>query len=210
MNIQLRLEEERDYRRVEEVTREAFWNVYAMGCDEHFLVHRMRNFPQFVRELDFVAIHNGEVVGNIVYVEAKLMVGDRVQPMLAFGPVSVLPEYQGKGIGALLITHTAQLAREMGHKAILIYGDPLYYQRFGFKESKEYNITNGDHRFPAAMLVLELYPGALKGIEGVYDEGNIYEMDRAEIEEFDKTFPTKEKVFTRTQERFLEMVNKFL
>ncbi len=211
MEIKLRLEEEKDYRRVEEVTREAFWNVYAMGCNEHLFLRKLREKKQFIKALDFVATHNEKIIGNIVYVEAKITGTDgKEYKVAAFGPISVLPEYQGKGIGAQLIKHTAQLAREMGYRAILIYGDPEYYKRVGFKVSKKYNITNKDGKYPAALLVLELYPNALQGVEGVYDEGDIYDVSDEELVEFEKGFPEKEKKFTKTQERFLEMVNKFL
>ena len=211
MEIRLRLEEEKDYRRVEEVTREAFWNVFSPGCEEHLLVHNLRSEKEFIKALDFVAVHNDEIVGNIVYVEAKLIDNDGKEHKVAtFGPVSVLPEYQSKGIGGKLIKHTTQLAKEMGYKAIFIYGDPRYYKRFGFKESKEYKITNQDGKYPAALLVWELYPDALKGIEGIYNEGAIYTTDPKELEEFEKGFPQKEKKQTKSQEWFLEMVDKFL
>ncbi len=211
MEIILRPEKEKDYRRVEEVTREAFWNVYAPGCDEHLLVHNLRSADRFIKSLDFVAIHGGEIVGNIIYVEAKITGRDgKEHPVAAFGPVSVLPEYQGRGVGSRLITHTAQLAREMGYRAILIYGDPEYYKRFGFKPSKAYRITNPDGRYPAALLVWELYPGALTGIEGTYDEGDIYVMDHDAVAAFDSGFPPKEKAHSKTQDRFLELVDKFL
>jgi hypothetical protein len=83
----------------------------------------------------------------------------------------------------------------MGYKAIIIYGDPEYYQRFGFKESKAYHITNKEGKYPAALLVLELYPNALTGICGIFDEGKIYEIDENELEEFEKGFEIKEKGF---------------
>lgn len=211
MEIKLRLEEEKDHRAVEEVTREAFWNVFLQGSEEHLLVHRLRTTKQFVKELAFVATHQDKIVGHIIYVEAQIMIHDGgYKKIVVFGPVSVLPEYQGKGIGGKLITHTAQVAKGMGYPAIIIYGYPEYYQRFGFKVSKEYNITNADGKYPAAMLVLELYPDALRGIEGVYDEGDLYVVDKEELGEFEKNFPPKEKQFTKSQERFLEMVDKFL
>ncbi|WP_195209747.1 MULTISPECIES: N-acetyltransferase [Bacteroides] len=211
MEIKLRLEEEKDYRQVEEVTREAFWNVYAPGCDDHLLVHKLRENPQFIKALDYVATHDDKIVGHIIYVESKIIANDGTEhKTAAFGPISVLPEYQHKGVGSKLITHTAKLAKEMGYPAIVIYGEPEYYKRFGFKLSKEYKITNQDKKYPAAMQVWELYPNALKGIEGTYDEGGIYETDPAELLEFEKGFPVKEKKHTKTQERFLEMVSKFI
>jgi predicted N-acetyltransferase YhbS len=54
MEISLRLEEEKDYRIVEELTREAFWNLYIPGYDEHLLVHNLRKSKEYVKNLDFV------------------------------------------------------------------------------------------------------------------------------------------------------------
>ena len=210
METTLRLEEEKDYRAVEELTREAFWDVHFPGCNEHLLIHNLRNAKEFIGILDYVAVCNDKIAGNIVYAEAKIINGDKEFIVLTFGPLSVLPEYQNMGIGGKLINHTISLSREMGYKAVVIYGDPEYYHRFGFKESKKYNITNKDKIFPAALLVLELYPGALNGVEGIFAEGKAYEINEQEAEEFDKEFAEKEKTVTKSQERFLEMTRKFL
>jgi len=145
-----------------------------------------------------------------MYAKATVKNNDLDYTVLTFGPVSVLPEYQNKGIGGKLINHTIKLSREMGYKCIIIYGDPEYYKRFGFRESKEYKITNKDKKFPAALLVLELYPNALNGIEGIFDEGKAYEIDKKEAEEFDKNFIAKEKGYLKSQERFKELASKYL
>jgi len=210
MQIEIKPEEEKDYRITENLTREAFWNLHLPGCDEHFLLHNLRKAKEFAEELDFVAVADGEIVGNIVYVNTKIINGSIEHPVLTFGPVSVLPEYQGKGIGKQLINHTIRLAKEMGHKAIVIYGDPDYYKKFGFTASKKYNITNSENKFPAALLVLELFPNALAGIEGVFDEGEAYKVDLNALEAFEKGFGKKEKGYSVTQERFKETSNKFL
>jgi predicted N-acetyltransferase YhbS len=210
MDIELRLEEEKDYRIVEELTREAFWNVHCPGCDEHLLIHNLRKTNEFIKELDFVAIYEDEIIGNIVYVESKIKDTDKEYVVLTFGPISVLPKYQNKGIGSKLIKHTLNLSKDMDYKAVIIYGDPEYYKRFGFKESKEYNITNKDKKYPAALLVFELYPNSLNGIKGIFDEGKIYEINEKEFEEFEQGFYKKEKGVTKTQERFNELVNKIL
>jgi predicted N-acetyltransferase YhbS len=210
MEIELRLENEKDCRTVEELTREAFWNIYVPGADEHLLIHNLRKTKEFIHRLDFVAVSNQKIVGNIVYVEAKIINGGKEYIALTCGPVIVLPEYQNKGIGTKLINHTIHLSKEMGYKAIIIYGDPEYYKRFGFKVSKEYNITNGEGKYPAALLVLELFPNALHGINGKFDEGKIYEIDEKELEEFEKGFTEKEKQKIKTQERFNELSTKYL
>ena len=210
MEIELRLEEEKDYKIVEELTREAFWNYHVPGCDEHLLIHNLRKTKDFIKELDFVAIFNGKIIGNIVYVKSKIRNDDIEHTVLTFGPLSVLPEYQNKGIGSKLINHTIKLSKEMGYKAIIIYGDPEYYKRFGFRVSKDYKITNKDKKYPAALLVLELYPNALKGIEGIFDVGEVYEIDESELEIFEKQFKEKEKGYSKTQDRFKELVDKYI
>jgi predicted N-acetyltransferase YhbS len=210
MEIKLRLEEEKDYRLVEELTREAFWNVNFPGCGEHLLIHNLRNAKEFITELDFVAIYNNKIVGNIVYVKTKIRDNNKEYTVLTFGPISILPEYQNKGIGSKLIDHTIKLSKAMNYRAIIIYGEPEYYKKFGFKASKKYNITNKEKKYPAALLVLELYSNALNGIKGIFDEGEVYEIDEKELEEFEKGFNKKEKMVTKTQERFMEVANKYL
>lgn len=98
----------------------------------------------------------------------------------------------------------------MGYKAIIIYGDPEYYKKFGFKESKKYNITNKNKKYPAALLVLELDANALNGIQGIFNEGKMYEINEKELEEFEKEFNKKERLVTKSQERFMEIANTFL
>ena len=210
MKIELRLEEEKDYRIVEEVTREAFWNIYVPGADEHLLIYNLRKAKEFIHDLDFVAVSENKIIGNIVYAEAKVIDCEKKHNVITFGPVSVLPEYQNRGIGTKLIKHTVQLAKEMGYKAIIIYGDPEYYKRFGFRESINYNITNKEGKFPAPLLALELFPNALSGVNGKFDEGKIYEVDKKELEEFEKGFIKKEKLKIKRQNRFIELSNKFL
>ena len=205
----LRLETEKDHLQVEALTREAFWNLHGPGCDEHLLIHHLRKSEYFVKDLDFVAILDNEVVGHIAYVETKIKDVEKEYYILTFGPLSVLPAYHGKGIGTRLVEHTKPLARDMGYKAIVIYGDPNYYQRFGFKPSKVFNITNGAGKYPAALLVLELYPGALNGIKGIFDEDGVYQVDQSQLESFDEKFDGNKEKLTdnrKSQLRFRELV----
>jgi len=207
--INLRLEEEKDHKVVENITREAFWNLHALGCEEHLLIHNMRKAPEFIKELDFVAILGDEIVGNIVYVKSKVIDENVEYEVLTFGPVSVLPEYQNKGIGNILINHTISLATKMGFNAIIIYGAPDYYKRFGFEPTIKFKITNSEKRYPVSLQALELYPDALKGVVGVFDEGKVYQVDESNFDEFDKQFPFKEKTHTETQDWFMEISNKY-
>ena len=199
MDIKLRLEEEKDYSIVENITREAFWNLYKPGCDEHLLLHNIRNANEFIKELDYVASYNNEIVGNIVYVKSKIITTFNEYDVLTFGPLSVLPKYQSKGIGGKLINHTIKLSKEMGFKAIIIYGNPQYYEKFGFKNTKEYGITDMEGNYNDALMALELLPNALENINGKFFEGEMYKVNKEELAVFEKGFLYKEKLILDTQ-----------
>lgn len=207
--IALRLEQPGDFREVEELTREAFWNVNVPGCDEHYLLHIMRDSKAFIPELDFVAVLDGKIVGNIVYTSAHIIDNcGLAYEVVIFGPISVLPEYQKIGIGHSLIEHTKKLARGMGYKAAVIYGEPEYYCRFGFLPAEKYSIRTKDNMYHAALLACELKQGALSGITGRFCEDSIFEIDQNKADDFDKSFPKKEKCVTPSQERFKVLSEK--
>ncbi|WP_244648293.1 GNAT family N-acetyltransferase [Ruminiclostridium herbifermentans] len=188
----LRKEQPEDYRIVEELTKEAFWNQNMPGCDEHYLLHIMRSAPCFIKDLDYVAEIDGKIVGNIVYTKATILDDSgKHHEVLSFGPVSVLPEYQGMGIGSKLIEHTKAIAKELGYNAILIYGDPDYYCRFGFVQAESFKIGTADNMYAPPLQALELIPGSLSNIKGRFFEDAVYHIDPAAAKEFDKTFPQK-------------------
>ena len=192
--INIRLETPEDYTTVEQITREAFWNHHVPGCDEHYLAHVLRESACFLPELDFVAEQNGTLVGNIMYTKAKIVGGAGTEyPVLSFGPISVLPEQQGRGIGGNLIRYTLALAKEMGLTAVLIYGDPDYYCRFGFVPAEQYRIGTRYNTYAAALQAIELVPGALTGKAGLFYEDSAYEINAEEAQAFDRLFPPKEK-----------------
>lgn len=208
--IGTRLEVPGDYDEVEQLTREAFWNQHVPGCNEHYLAHTLRNAACFLPELDFVAVSSGRLVGNIMYTRA-LVRGDDGEdyPELSFGPVSVLPEFQGTGVGSALILHSLAAAKRAGHTAVLIYGDPDYYCRFGFVPAERYGIGTKDDFYHAALQALELSPGALAGKAGRFFEDDAYEIAEEEAERFDARFPQKDRLSgLPSQKRFLELVQK--
>ncbi|MGB4594781.1 MAG: N-acetyltransferase [Anaerolineaceae bacterium] len=210
MKINLRHELPEDYRTVEELTREAFWNLYVPGCSEHYLLHRMRDAQAFIPELDLVAEFDGKLIGNIVYCKARIVGDDGVDhDVLTFGPVSVLPEFQKKGVGSALINETLNQAKALGYKAVLIYGSPDYYQRFGFLPAEDFDIRTADDMVAAALQALELIPGGLRGKSGRFIEGATFEFDTAEVEPFDNTFPAKQKLEgTPSQQAFLSIASQ--
>lgn len=193
----IRLEEPKDYREVEHLTREAFWNKYRPGCMEHYVLHCYRSRPEFVKELDYVVEEAGKIVAHIMYSYAQITGDDgRTVPILIFGPVSVLPEEQGKSYGSRLIRHTLDLAEKMGCGAVAITGDPGYYHRFGFVSGSRLGIYyDGVPRSEEApfFMVKELKEGFLRDITGVYRAPEGYCVEDAAVDAFDADFPTKEK-----------------
>ena len=198
MRFEIRRETETDFRAVEEVTREAFWNLNSPGCEEHYLAHLLRNHPDFLPELDFVAVHGAEIVGNIMYSASRV----EDVPTVTFGPLSVLPLYQGRGVGTALVEHTLALCRQMRLRAVLIYGDPAYYARFGFRPARAFDICTAANMYAAALQALELYPGALEGVHGRFFESDVFEVDVRAAAAFDRGFPRREKRETPSQRAF--------
>jgi putative acetyltransferase len=125
INLTIKKEQKEDYRIVEQLVREAFWNLYVPGCSEHFVLHNLRNSSDFVSDLDFVAEREGQIVGQIAYTRGVVRgEGTNEEEVVSFGPLSVLPALQKQGVGSALVTHTIALARDMGYAAICIYGGP--------------------------------------------------------------------------------------
>ena len=121
MNISIRLEEEKDFKSVEYMTREAFLDLYKPGCDEYLVVYKIRKVPAFVKELDFIACDKDTIVGNIIYSRAKVLNEENKEfEVLCMGPFAVLPSYQKQGIGSLLMNHSIEKARQLGYKGIII------------------------------------------------------------------------------------------
>ena len=210
MDIELRREQSSDYSETENVTREAFWNHYSPACSEHYLLHIMRDCPAFVPELDVVAVCDGKIVGNVVYMKSVIRADNgNSYEVFSLGPISVLPEYQRKGIGVRMIEYTRDIARRMGFAAILLCGDPDYYSRQGFLSAETFGIRTEDDMYADALQVCPLSERAMSGMKGRYVEDSIYQIDESVASDFDKHFPPKEIIVgTPSQKRFDEIVVK--
>lgn len=193
----IRLEEEKDYFETENLTREAFWNVYREGCFEHLIIHNLRKDKSFVKELDYCIEIDNKIIANIVYAKGKLKLenGD-IRKILIFGPVSVLPKYQKKGYGEKLINYTIEKAKELGFDAIVIMGNPNYYKKFGFESCSKYKIyyegIDKKEETPFFMIKI-LNDNNIENLKGIYSDPDCYKADEKELEEFDKLFPFKIK-----------------
>ncbi len=193
----IRLEKEEDYRAVENLVRESFWNVYCPGCSEHYVIHVLRNDPAFVKELDFVMEQEGRLIGQNMFVKTVIEADDgRTIPVLTMGPIGIIPELKHKGYGKALLDFSLEKAAEMGFGAVLFEGNIDFYGKSGFTYAREFDIRYHDLPEDADssfFLCKELIPGYLDDVTGVYQTPQGYYVKEEDVDEFDKGFPPKEK-----------------
>ena len=203
MKIIIRPEESKDFRKVEEVAREAFYNLYFPGCAEHLVIHNLRDNKDYIKELSYILEVDGEIVGSIFYTHAKIIGWDGVETkVISFGPVSIHPKYHRMGLGRKLITHSIEKAKKLGFNAILTLGYPYHYEPYGFKGGKKYNVAMADGNFYKGLLVLPLYEKALEGVSGYATFTDVFETPQDEIDRFDSLFPPKKKQIQESQRIF--------
>lgn len=209
--LNIRNEELKDYEIVENITRDAFYNLYIPGCMEHYLVHTMREHEDFIRELDFVLELDGEVIGYIMYTKATLTdESGKGKNILTFGPLCIDPKYQRIGYGKLLIRHSFEKAAVMGYDTVVIFGAPTNYVSSGFVSCKKHHICVEGDKFPAAMLVRELKPGALDGRRWYYKDSPVMNVQPEDALAYDDTLSPKERKHTASQEEFYIMSHSFV
>ena len=194
----IRLEKLEEHKDVENLVREAFWNVYRPGCSEHYVIHVLRDDPAFVKELDFVMEQNGRLIGQNMFMKTVIQADDgRVIPVLTMGPIGILPELKRQGYGKALLDYSLEKATELGFGAVLFEGNIEFYGKSGFDYADRFGIRYHDLPEDADasfFLCKELVPGYLDGVTGVYQTPQGYYVDDADVEAFDKAFPPKEKL----------------
>lgn len=200
-SIVIRREEEKDFRAVENLVRESFWNVYRPGCQEHFVLHRLRNDPAFVPELDLVMEKDGELIGQNMFMRAHIQADDGNSiPIMTMGPICIAPKYKRKGYGKLLLDASLEQAAALGCGALCFEGNILFYGKSGFTYASRFGIRYHDLPEDADasfFLCRELIPGYLNGVTGVYGPPEGYfaaEQEPEAFEAFDAQFPPKEKL----------------
>ena len=197
-DVTIRLEKKEEYREVENLIRESFWNVYRPGCSEHYVIHVLRDDPAFVKELDFVMEQDGKLIGQNMFMKALIEADDGgLVDVLAMGPICIAPELKRKGYGKLLLDYSLEKAEEMGFGAVLFEGNIDFYGKSGFEHARNFGIRYHDLPEDADdsfFLCKELIPGYLDGATGVYQTPAGYYVDDKDVEEFDKSFPAKTKL----------------
>lgn len=196
--ITIRLEKKEEYREVENLVRESFWNVYRPGCLEHYVLNQLRNDPAFVSELDFVMEKDGKLIGQNMFMRASIKADDgRDIPIMAMGPICITPELKRKGYGKMLLDYSLERAKELGCCAVCFEGNIDFYGKSGFTYASKFGIRYHDmpeDEDASFFLCKELTPGYLDGVTGEYIPPQGYFVDEAKAEEFDTEFPYKEKL----------------
>ena len=197
-DITIRLDNENDREAVENLVREAFWNVYRPGCLEHYVIHVLRDDPAFVKELDFVMEKDGELIGQNMFMRTVIEADDgRAVPVLTMGPICITPPLKRRGYGKMLLDYSLEKAAALGYEAVLFEGNIGFYGKCGFDYASKFGIRY--HDLPdgadaSFFLCRELVTGYLANVTGVYLTPQGYYVDEAKAEEFDKAFPAKEKL----------------
>lgn len=169
MNISIRQEETSDFESVFELIKAAFASVTMSDHKEHFLVERLRNSTAFVPELSMVAEIEGKIVGHILLTKIKIKTASQEFGSLALAPVSVLPEHQHQGIGAMLITEAHNTARNQGFRSIVLLGHETYYPRFGYRQADQFGIELPFDVPKENVMAIELVENGLKGVSGTVE-----------------------------------------
>ncbi len=197
-DYRIRKETNADHRAVEFLIRESFWNVYRPGCSEHYVMHVLRDDPAFVQELDFVMEQDGCLIGQNMFMRTVIEADDgRTIDVLTMGPICITPALKRQGYGKILLDYSLKQAAEMGFGAVLFEGDIGFYGKSGFDYASRFGIRYHDLPEDADssfFLCKELIPGYLDDVTGVYQTPQGYYVDDADVEEFDKGFPAKEKL----------------
>ena len=197
-NYIIRHERQSEYHQVENLVREAFWNVYRPGCLEHYVLHCLREDPAFIPELDFVMETGEKLIGQCIYMKAAIQADDgRTIPILTMGPIGILPEHKRQGYGKTLLDYSLEKAAEMDFGAVCFEGNIDFYGKSGFRHASDFGIRY--HGLPEGedasfFLCKELIPGYLDGITGEYATPAGYFVDEQACEAFDTAFPPKKKL----------------
>ena len=202
-DIIIRNEKETEHREVENLIRESFWNVYRPGCTEHYVIHVLRDDPAFVKELNFVMIKDGRLIGQNMFMKTVINADDgRDFEVLTMGPICIANDLKRQGYGKILLDYSLERAADMGFSAVLFEGNIAFYGKSGFDYARNFGIRY--HDLPEGadssfFLCKELIKGCLDDVTGVYRRPKGYYVSDEDAEEFDKQFPPKQKLKLPTQ-----------
>jgi putative acetyltransferase len=164
MKIVIRAETVYDYAKIREINDRAF------GQDiEGKLIENLRKKKEYIAELSLVAEYKNQLVGHILFFPISIIGKNNRFPTLALAPMSVLPEFQKKGIGSELIKEGLKIAKKLGFTSVIVVGHPQYYSKFGFKKASTWNIRPPFDAPDDAFMAIELVKNALMDVSGMVE-----------------------------------------
>ncbi|MEN2487637.1 N-acetyltransferase [Flavobacterium sp. B11] len=166
MEIKLRQENKNDFESVFHLIEKAFEKEEYSDHKEQFLVERLRKSDAFIPELSIVAETDNHIIGHILFTKLQIKNETQTFTSLALAPISVLPEFQGKGIGSKLILHGHEIAKSLGCKSVILLGHQDYYPRFGYELCEKYNIKMPFDVPAENCMVIALIEDGLKEVSG--------------------------------------------
>ena len=156
----IRAEREEDHSQVRRVVELAFGQP-----EEADLVEALRRDAR--PYISLVAVVGSEIAGHIFFSPVTIHSEDSAFEAVGLAPLSVLPEYQNKGIGSALTRQGLEECRRAGRNIVVVLGHPKYYPRFGFYPASLKGITCEYDVPDEHFMVAELSEGALAGRRGL-------------------------------------------
>lgn len=164
MNI--RPENKTDYQAIYDLVLTAFKTAKVSSGDEQNFVGRLRESEAYIPELALVAEEEGRLIGHIMLTRTNIATERGSFFLLLLAPLSVVLDRRGQGVGGGLIETACARARALGHRAVILVGDPAYYRRFGFSPAAAFGIENTNGIPHPFVMARELTPDALSGMKG--------------------------------------------
>ena len=141
MTVTIRQEQVEDFPTIYNLIKSAFENVQESDHREHFLVERLRDSEMFIPQLSLVAeTDDGCIVGYILLTKIEIISTNDTTTSLGVAPLAVLPKFQRKGIGGMLIDEAHKRAAMLGYGTAVLLGHKDYYPRFGYRKAIDFDI----------------------------------------------------------------------
>jgi len=172
----IRQETEQDFPQIDDFLKTAFQTAHHYDGTEQEYVTKLRGGNTYIPELALVMADEKDgdkLIGHIMLTKIAIS-GVTTMPkntfdILLLADVAVDIDHRNKGLGSDLIREALGRAKKEGYAAVILAGDPRYYERFGFVSAGKFNIKNKQNIPDENVLVYELVSGILEGIEGTVD-----------------------------------------